>query len=334
MLNIFARLIHTHAIVARLYVIKSSEHTQRRLSRPRNILADILPLNAGAMATAADFDRIDNYARMYNEDQNIDRRKATRTVPMEILSLGFSRTGTLSMRSALEILGYPNPYHFSSFYDNLQDCDIWRELFDAKFEGKGALTKQQFDGLLGHCGAVTDMPCHLFAAELLAFYPDAKVVLVERDIDSWYKSWSRFLDNAMDPVLPWVARLDPYGIGRIINTGGAGVDKQVGGAKTVAAAKARSKEEYRKHYALVRSLAPGRILECQLSDGWGPLCEFLDKPIPDVPIPHVNDSTSNGLGFQELAAKGQKNILRNAATCLTGIGIPMFALCVAWTLRR
>jgi hypothetical protein len=62
------------------------------------------------MATPADFARIGNYAIMHNPQKNIDRSFQHRTVPMEVLSLGYSRTGTLSMRLALEILGYPNPY--------------------------------------------------------------------------------------------------------------------------------------------------------------------------------------------------------------------------------
>lgn len=287
------------------------------------------------MATQADFDRIGNYARMYNKDQNIDRRKQKRVVPLEVLALGYSRTGTLSMRGALEILGYPDVYHFSSFYDNVQDCDVWLELINAKFEGRGTVTKQQFDGLLGHCGAVTDMPCHLFAAELMQYYPDAKIVLVERDIDSWNKSWSDFLENSFNPVFPMLAKLDPYFMGRIVGVGVSGVDKQVGSAKTLAAARARSKEEYQKHYALVRSLAPkNTLLEYRLTDGWEPLCRFLGKEVPDVPFPHVNDSGSNTQGFKELAAIGMKNIGRNIALALAVVGVPTLALFQMWSRTK
>lgn len=279
------------------------------------------------MATREDFKRIGNYARMYNKDQDIDRTKCSRQVPMEVIAPGYSRTGTLSMREAFEILGYANPYHFSSFYDNVRDCDVWRELIEAKFEGKGTVTKQQFDGLLGHCSAVTDMPCHLFAAELMRFYPDAKIVLVERELESWYKSWSPFLDNAFNPALPMLSKLDPGWLGRIVGVGTSGTDKQVGSAKTLAAAKARSREEYLKHYALVRSLAPkDRILEYRLGDGWGPLCEFLGKPVPDVPFPHLNDTESNTQGFKELAEKGMKNILKKATLIFTVLGVPALSL--------
>ena len=85
------------------------------------------------MATPADFDRIGNYALIYNPQQNIDRSQHQRTVPMEVLSLGYSRTGTLSMCLALEILGYPNPYHFSAFYDNVVECDMWASALTAKY---------------------------------------------------------------------------------------------------------------------------------------------------------------------------------------------------------
>lgn len=284
------------------------------------------------MATQADFDRIGNYALMYNKDENIDRRKCTRKVPMEVLALGYSRTGTLSVRKALEILGYPNPYHFSTFLGNIRDCDMWHELIEAKFEGKGEVTKQQFDGLLGHCGAVTDMPCHLFAAELIEFYPDAKIVLVEREVEPWYRSWSHFLENSFNPVLPFLARFDPYWLGRVVNIGTIGVDKQVGSGKTLAAAKARSKEEYRKHYALVRSLVPKeRLLEYQLNDGWQPLCEFLGKPVPDMPLPHENDSARIAQVFKEIAQMGMKHIARNTILGVAVLGVPAVAW---WKLRR
>ncbi|TKA64503.1 hypothetical protein B0A55_13652 [Friedmanniomyces simplex] len=279
------------------------------------------------MATQADFDRIGNYARMYNNDQNIDRRKCNRVVPMEVICPGYSRTGTLSMRKALEILGFSEPYHFSSFYDNLQDCDMWLQLMNAKYEGKGTYGKEDFDKLLGHCGAVTDMPCHLFAEELIEWYPEAKVVLVERNIDSWFRSWSAFLNDAMSPAFPILAKLDPSFLGRIAGVGIAGVDKQVGSGKTVAAAKARSKEMYRKHYAFVRSVTPKeRLLDFSLADGWGPLCEFLGKPMPTVPFPHENETARNKKGFEELALKSIKRILTNAALGMTFLAVPVFAL--------
>ncbi|KAK3110317.1 hypothetical protein LTR53_015496 [Teratosphaeriaceae sp. CCFEE 6253] len=174
------------------------------------------------MATEADLQRIGNYARMYNKDQNIDRRRAHRTVPMEVLCLGYSRTGTLTMQKAMSILGYPSPYHFSSVYDNIQDVDMWMEALNAKFHGRGELPdKAFFDAILGHVGATTDAPCNLFAQELVDCYPKAKVVLVEREVESWYVSWMAFCQSAYNPFLFALARLDPYWLGRITALGDA-----------------------------------------------------------------------------------------------------------------
>lgn len=62
------------------------------------------------------------------------------------------------MQRAYAILGYANPYHFSSIFGNIKDCDMWMEAFNAKYHGKGSFGKEQWDQLLGHCGAVTDFP--------------------------------------------------------------------------------------------------------------------------------------------------------------------------------
>lgn len=93
------------------------------------------------------------------------------------------------MQVALKILGYENPYHFSSMYGNIKDVDMWLEALQAKYHGVGTFGRAEFDKLLGHVAAVTDAPCTIFGVELMEAYPEAKVVLVERDIEKWYKSW-------------------------------------------------------------------------------------------------------------------------------------------------
>lgn len=64
-------------------------------------------------------------------NHNIDRRQCRRVVPMEVLNLGMSRTGTASMQKALTILGYPTSHGFD-MHENPRECDIWMEAFDAK----------------------------------------------------------------------------------------------------------------------------------------------------------------------------------------------------------
>ena len=287
------------------------------------------------MATEADFKRIGNYARMYNPDQNIDRRHSQRTVPLEVICPGFSRTGTLSMHRAMTILGYPNPYHYSSIVDNVKDSDTWMEAIDAKYNGKGTMpSKAFFDGLLGHVGAVTDAPCLLFAPELIQFYPDAKVVLVERDIDSWFKSWMALCNNAYQPVIFFLGRLDPGFLGRITRVGWGITLPQTGFSENLDQVKVRSREVYRHHYRDIREMVPrDRLLNFKLQDGWEPLCAFLGKPVPDIPFPHENETQANTQAFAELSQIAMKRIARNLIVALTIVGVPVGAACYYYISR-
>ncbi|KAL1645045.1 hypothetical protein SLS58_004116, partial [Diplodia intermedia] len=116
-----------------------------------------------------------------------------RTRPMGVLVLGQSRTGTSSMRAALQQLGYTRVFHFFSLFEEPRQTPVWERAFHAKFLGDGVpFTRADWDELLGpDCTAVTDTPCHIFAEELIAAYPEAKVVLTVRDsVDAWYHSYS------------------------------------------------------------------------------------------------------------------------------------------------
>lgn len=234
------------------------------------------------MATLADFTRIGNYAQMYNPDENINRIHSTRTVPLQLLCLGMSRSGTLTMNKAASILGYPSPYHFSSQLSNISDCDNWSTALEAKYWGKGPPPdKKFFDGMLGHCGAVTDAPCILFARELVEMYPEAKVVLWERDEEKWLKSWLGLCEAAFGWG-PWFASIiDPGWAGRVGRLGWFATEVSAGFGRSVREARVRSVGAYRSHLREVREVTPKeRLLEFSLADGWGPLCEFLGKPVP------------------------------------------------------
>ncbi|KAJ7064011.1 hypothetical protein C8F01DRAFT_1250272 [Mycena amicta] len=112
----------------------------------------------------------------------INRREAKRKVPLEVLCRGMPRTGTTSMYIALEKLGYDETNHGFKVSANPCDREMWNEAIDAKFFGKGKkYGREEWDALLGHCMAVSDMPHLLFAEDLIAAYPDAKVILTIRD---------------------------------------------------------------------------------------------------------------------------------------------------------
>ncbi|MCJ1279138.1 hypothetical protein MMC21_006962 [Puttea exsequens] len=257
----------------------------------------------------------EKHPELFLPETNIDRRQCKRVVPMEVMNLGFPRTGTMSMQAALNILGY-TCYHSSIFFTNPQDCNLWNAALDAKYLHRGPpFTLRDWDQLLGRYSAVSaDPPAVAFAEDLIAAYPSAKVILVERELESWFTSFDCNIISAQwSPFISFVSALDPWMLGPVrachrrwatgwMEARGRGEMRE----------KARGK--YREHYALVRRVVPeGMLLEYKLGEGWGPLCEFLAKPVPEVPFPRVNDSEA----LQELLAvvirRGLWNSLRRVS---------------------
>lgn len=274
------------------------------------------------MATPEDYKRLGAWAVMLNPDQGIDRHNRTRTVPMQVLALGYSRTGTLSMHTALQTLGYTT-YHFSNIFANVRDADIWQELLAAKFHNKENIPfdyKHAFDQLLGDYSAVTDNPCALFWKELIEAYPDAKIVLVERNEETWLKSIAVLFDGVLHPISTHVLRFtDPYWYGRVISAGRGWILASTGHA-SAAGAKQNALAVYRKHYADIRAAVPAeKMLEFRLGSGWEPLCKYLGKPVPDVPFPRLNEAATLERTFPAAFGKAAKNSLINLGM-VVGVG--------------
>src|SRR5436305_4702694 len=126
-----------------------------------------------------------------------------------IIGAGFGRTGTLSLKQALErLLGQPC-YHMFEVFSHPEHADVWRRAA----EGDAV----DFDEVLDGYGATVDWPACEFWAELMGTYPDAKVLLSVRDPDRWYSSFNstiaRLLRRSIDgeppaEIAPIVAMAD------------------------------------------------------------------------------------------------------------------------------
>lgn len=82
-------------------------------------------------------------------------------------------------------------------FENPPDIDLWRQAFLAKYHGQGRpFERRDWDQLLGHCQAVIDVPTSAFVPELLAAYPDAKLILTQREENGWYTSCQRTIHTA------------------------------------------------------------------------------------------------------------------------------------------
>ena len=217
----------------------------------------------------------------------------------------------------MEYLGLKGVYHMAAVGRNPEDAAMWAQALQYKFNGKGKpLTQAEWDSLLGEvqvraparsltqavnadarAQATMDFPAAACMPELLIAFPDAKVIVCERDVDSWYRSVERTV-NAV-PFRPWdVLLLLDHELFRPWAPMIAMFPRLYGGNSRDPV---RAKAAYRAYYAEVRGLVPEgpRRLEYRLGDGWAPLCRFLGKEVPeDMPFPNIND----GRDFLEASA--------------------------------
>ncbi|KAJ7460279.1 P-loop containing nucleoside triphosphate hydrolase protein [Mycena latifolia] len=215
-----------------------------------------------------------------------------RSVPMQVLALGFSRTGTTSLKKALEMLGYVRTNHGWDAFATAEELELWITAVKAKFhEGGPAYGREEWDRLLGDCQAVADVPHILFAAELIAAYPEAKVVLNMRNPDTWWPSFQATVGVELQPSLirrinAWVS---PKLAGRydaLMHLVFTILFKEDAARVSEETAKTR----FLEHYEEVRRLVPKeRVLEYEVKQGWAPLCTFLGKEPPATAFPRVND---------------------------------------------
>lgn len=243
---------------------------------------------------------------------------------MKILVLGLSRTGTSSLRQALIDLGISDVYHFTSVVtENPPDAALWVRALEWKLEGKGTWTSEDWDALLGHCMAVSDHPCLTFTDELLETYPDAKVILTVRDnVDVWYESvmgtiWP-FVELLILPDVPlwrriWREFLPPDPFARMTQLFHLNPDGMYHRFPE------QGKEFYVNHNEKIRKVVPKeKLLEFNVKQGWGPLCEFVGVEKPEWEFPRVNER-SVFVAHQRSFVDGlDKVVVRNVAKRVLG----------------
>ncbi|KAF2170352.1 hypothetical protein M409DRAFT_51405 [Zasmidium cellare ATCC 36951] len=278
--------------------------------------------------------RIQNaHPLLFTPDQHTDRHKCTRQVPMRVLAMGYSRTGTASMSKALEMLDMPC-YHFYRILTSIRDADMWLEAVQYKTSNNRAKLDRKFwDGLLGHVSAVADKPCLDFAEELITTYPEAKVILWERDEDEWFRSMDETLiKNYGKPQSKVFAAIDYDWLGRISAMTHA-ITRLCYGSNDREQIRANARLVYRQHFKTVRRLLkdqPDRLLEYKMGDGWEPICQFLELPVPAKPFPHVNESEYMESQRVALLLK----ILDRVFWKVVAVVSPVLVLLVAYRMSR
>jgi hypothetical protein len=193
---------------------------------------------------------------------------------MEVIGAGFGRTGTMSLKVALETLGYGPCYHMIEVYANPSHIELWTQAIDG-----GRLAAEC---LFENYRAVVDWPACSFWKELKASNPRAKIVLTRRDPDSWYDSMRNTIFEALN------APTDDEQLTRWRVATRKLIFEQTFGndlSRDHAIAVMHAHEN-----DVVASVPSGDLVVCDVQDGWEPLCTFLGRPVPDVPFPRTNST--------------------------------------------
>jgi len=193
-----------------------------------------------------------------------------------VIGAGFPRTGTMSLKHAIEHLQGTKCYHMIEFVRQSSHITFWEKAFAQK-------DVSWTDFLKLHSGIV-DFPGSLFVEQLLKAYPNAKVVLTTRDEEQWFDSMkstvltTRKKNTKVPPELKNVMKnlasmreliWDRHFEGRQLEP-----DFMIA--------------QYRKHKKKVKQLVPPKqLLEMEISEGWSPLVKFLGGT-PSIDFPYVN----------------------------------------------
>ncbi|OTA03519.1 hypothetical protein A9Z42_0039900 [Trichoderma parareesei] len=279
--------------------------------------------------------------------------KSDRVVPMRVIVCGLQRTGTLSMRVALKQLGFDDCYHMHNLLLSPEtECPQWVRLIEAHYGGKGTITKADFDKVLGKCQACVDVPAALFGVELAAMYPEAKVIILNRDPESWYQSCLESVIMAAQPASPWVKLQMLF---CFVFDPATRAFARFGRAMSGLAFRYHHRTEkdkaiawYTGMYKRFRDEIPEeRRIEYRVQEGWGPLCAFCDVPVPTVrdevtgqevemPFPHVNDREMFRKNTEKSRARAMRrareNLLAGAArlAVVAAVGYAGYAV---WRMR-
>jgi hypothetical protein len=198
-------------------------------------------------------------------------------MPLEIIGPGFGRTGTNSLKLALEHLGFGPCHHMFEVRDNPELLPDW----EAAARGEPVDWDRVFRGYRSQ----VDWPGARYWRELARHFPEAKVILTVRDPDAWF-------DSVQATIVPFIAARGTHPSPHVNAIAEMAY-------RTIVALifedrlsdRDHATRVFREHIAVVKAEIPAhRLLVLDLREGWQPLCDFLGVEVPDVPFPKTNSS--------------------------------------------
>ena len=183
----------------------------------------------------------------------------------KIFCVGFHKTGTTSMRKALQMLGYKVHGAFG-----VHDPEVVENVLEIAFS-----KVHKFD-------AFQDIPWAVIYKDLDRKFPGNKFILTIRPTKSWIKSVSTHFNNRYYHMHEWI-----YGVGIVKGN----EEKYIA--------------RYEKHNKEVIDYFKDRsndllVLNLENGDGWYELGNFLNVEVPERNFPHANKAIYRKMGFVKL----------------------------------
>lgn len=194
-------------------------------------------------------------------------------MPLQVFSAGFGRTGTMSLKLALEALGFGPCHHMDEVLkDPGSQIGLWNEAHTGR---------PDFDAIYRGYEAAVDWPTAAYWRELSAAYPAARVILSSRTVESWVASFSGTILAVLSAPETWPEAGRPW-LEMVVDVV---IERSLGGRTDPDGLRAAFEE----HEAAVKAaIPPERLLVFDVRQGWEPLCRFLDRPVPGTPFPRTN----------------------------------------------
>jgi Sulfotransferase domain len=186
---------------------------------------------------------------------------------LKVVGSGLGRTGTKSLQTALNMLGFGPCHHMVEVFAHPESMRLWIEA------GAG---KPDWDAIFAGYQSMVDYPGAHYWRQIAAHYPDAKVLHSIRDPDAWFDSTQATIFAAGGPIdrMPQMAEF---------------FASFIGGIKDHLNDRAFMTDYFRRHTEEVKRTIPSeRLLVYEVGQGWEPLCRFLNVPVPQAPFPSEN----------------------------------------------
>ena len=199
---------------------------------------------------------------------------------MKVFGAGFGRTGTMSLKFALEKLRIGPCYHMREVVSRPSHIKLWYDISRGEHPN--------WNRLFSDFNSAVDFPVCLFYKQLINKFPEAKFILTLRDFDTWYISTANTIYKVPSILPDWFEKA-VYPIRMFIVMQVNLI--WVGLFKNNFSDRDSTKLVYYEHIESVKKIIPAdKLLIYNVKEGWEPLCEFLDVDVPDIPFPKVNDT--------------------------------------------